>query len=1160
MAAAAPPAPAPGRAGRASMLAIAMTIPLSVHPPQHQPQPKARPMSVTVALTHRTSYRYDRAIHLGPHIVRLRPAPHARTTVLNYAQKVEPEGHFVNWQQDPYANWQARLVFPEKVTHLTVTVDLIARMEAVNPFDFFLEDSATEVPFRYRAEVARDLAPYLRKPEMTPKLRAFIDGAPAQTGETNTWFVSINQYVQQAIGYIVRMEPGVQSPEETLTLAKGSCRDSGWLLVAMLRELGYAARFVSGYLVQLAADEKPIDGGPAGPERDFTDLHAWAEVYLPGAGWVGLDPTSGLFAGEGHIPLAATPEPGSAAPIDGTLDPCEVAFDVHMEVRRIHEIPRVTKPMTDQHWAEILAAGDKIDAKARARDMRLTVGGEPTFVSAFDRDAPEWTIEAVGPTKRAHAEALIRRLQQRFAPGGLLHFGQGKWYPGEQLPRWAFALYWRGDGMPLWEEPALIAPEAGSDAVTAETAGRFMAALCQSLDIDPVYGQPAFEDTAEFLLREQQLPENVDPLDSKLDDPQERERLARVFDRGLGTPSAFVLPIQLAQSADGRRPRRRRFRWASERWTTRRGRLFLIPGDSPAGFRLPLQSLAYLPEEARPQVYERDHFAPYHALPTRQGAGLAPPHDGTEAAAELRFQDRARPQGVPTEPVPAGGAVTTVPVRTALTVENRGGTICVFMPPTGSADEYVDLVAAVEEAAGTLGQPVHIEGYPPPPDARLNVIKVTPDPGVIEVNVHPAHSWREQVAVTETLYEEARMIGLDASSFLLDGRPTGSGGGNHIVAGGATPPDSPFLRRPDLLASTIRYWQRHPSLSYLFSGTFIGPTSQAPRIDEARMETLEEMEIALAQIPPRDWTTPPWLVDRIFRHLLVDVTGNTHRAEICIDKLYSPDGPQGRLGLVEFRAFEMPPHPRMSVAQGLVLRAILAWFWERPYLAPLEHWGRELHDRYLLPHFVWEDFKGVLAELSAAHGVHLDPAWFDAQFEFRFPSVGRAEAAGVGIELRMAIEPWNVLGEEQGAGGTARFVDSSVERMQVSLDRPLPEGCCLTVNGVEVPLHGRDRVAGIRFRAWQPPSCLHPTIPPHGPLTFDIVERETGFSRGGCTYHVTHPGGRSYETRPVNALAAEGRRLSRFDPLSHTAGRIPIRQIPMPAGSVTLDLRRLPRF
>lgn len=1115
-------------------------------------------MGITVALTHRTSYRYDRPVVLGPHVVRLRPAPHARTPILSYAQAVSPAGHFVNWQQDPFSNWNARLVFPERVNHLEVTVDLIARMDAINPFDFFLEEGCDELPWRYDEWLAADLAPYLARPEIGPRMRAFLAAAPRMEGRTTSWLVALNGYVAGEIGYVVRMEPGVQDAEETLARAQGSCRDSGWLLVQALRALGFAARFVSGYLIQL----RPDTAAPGEPEPaydDFTDLHAWAEVYLPGAGWVGLDPTSGLFAGEGHIPLAATPEPRTAAPITGALEKCEVSFDFAMEVRRLHEPARVTKPVTDVQWAAILEAGDRIDARMRAADMRLTVGGEPTFVSATDRDAPEWTIDAVGPTKRAHAEALVRRLQRRFAPEGLLHFGQGKWYPGESLPRWAFSLYWRGDGAPLWRDPALIAPESAPGEVAPERAARFAARLAGALGIEREFVQPAYEDTGAFLLREQQLPPGVDPTDPRLEDPEERARLARVFNRGLTRPAAWVLPVQLAQAADRRAPRRR-FRWASEHWRTRRGRLFLIPGDSPAGFRLPLGALAGGP----PVIHERDPFVPVEPLPVRhvpgRPGGLGPAGaTGPHAAVEPRLQPRDDAERPAAQGLPLGAALPAEAVRTALTVEPRGGTLAVFLPPVPTADAWVDLVGAVEETAEELGQSVHVEGYPPPADSRLNLVRVTPDPGVIEVNVHPAHSWREQVAVTEALYAEAREVGLDASSFQIDGRPTGSGGGNHIVVGGARAEDSPFLRRPDLLASLVTYWQRHPSLSYLFSGLFVGPTSQAPRIDEARMETLEEVEMALSLLPPRGAEAPPWLVDRLFRDLLVDVTGNTHRAEICIDKLYSPDGPAGRLGLVEFRGFEMPPHPRMAAAQALVLRALLAWFWEEPCRAPLRRWGERLHDRFMLPHFVWEDFREVLGDLTRAHGLAFDPEWFRAQHEFRFCRLGRAEIGGMRLELRTALEPWHVLGEEGRVGGTARYVDSSLERMQVRLDGALPDAWALACNGVEVPLHETGdggRVAGIRFRAWQPPRCLHPTIPAQGPLVFDIVERESGRSRGGCTYHVAHPGGAARDDRPVNALEAEGRRLARFRAGAHTPGRVALGSVAQPPGRVTLDLRR----
>jgi uncharacterized protein (DUF2126 family) len=1100
-------------------------------------------MTIKVALEHRTIYRYDRFVNLGPQIVRLRPAPHCRTRVLAYSLDVRPQGHFLNWQQDPYANWQARCVFPERTDRLEVTVDLVAEMAVLNPFDFFVEGSAEVFPFDYGAEMAHDLTPYLKRDPAGPLFDDLVRSIPTAPCNTVDLLVDINRRLQERVAYLIRMEPGVQAPERTLELGSGSCRDSAWLLAQVLRHLGFATRFVSGYLIQLKADQQALDG-PSGTEVDFTDLHAWCEVYLPGAGWIGFDPTSGLLAGEGHLPLAATPDPTSAAPIQGTVDPCEVEFEFAMKITRVAEDPRVTLPYTDAQWAAIDALGRAIDRDLEDNDVRLTVGGEPTFVSIDDRDGEEWNTGAVGPTKRLRADDLIRRLRDHFAPAGLLTHGQGKWYPGEQLPRWAFALYWRTDGEPLWSDARHLAAETQPHAAGLPEAERFTKALAAALEVDPEAAQPAYEDPARFLLQEHQLPPGVAAGDNQLDDPEARRRLAQVFDRGLATPTGMVLPLQAWQAkASGRR----RFRWRTERWATRRGALILIPGDSPAGFRLPLGSLATGPGQDPEPVVPLDPFAAHGALPAR-----APVFQRQVAEPNLA----SVPPGAALVP---GGPV----VRTALTVEPRAGRLSVFLPPTASADEFVDLVAAVEETAAALDLPVQIEGYPPPFDPRLAMIKVTPDPGVIEVNVQPSRSWVEQVEITETLYEAARLARLDTAKFMLDGRPAGTGGGNHVVVGGPTPADSPFLRRPDLLASLVRYWQNHPSLSYLFSGLFIGPTSQAPRIDEARNDQLYEMEIALQQIPDplaaEPHQCPPWLVDRILRNLLVDVTGNTHRAEICIDKLYNPDGPTGRLGLVEFRAFEMPPHPRMSLAQQLLLRALIAWFWRRPYTGRLIPFGTALHDRFMLPHYVWGDFRAVLADLTAA-GMPFDPAWFLPHFEFRFPLYGHVDVAGVSVEVRAALEPWHVMGEEGVAGGTARFVDSSLERVQVRVSGPLGDHHAVTCNGWALPLQPiapEVAVAGVRFRAWQPPACLHPTIGVHSPLVFDVVDTVAGRSVGGCTYHVMHPAGRNYETLPVNDFEAQGRRMARFQSIGHTAGALRPRMLPPhPASPCTLDLRR----
>ncbi|MDZ4788281.1 MAG: transglutaminase family protein [Blastochloris sp.] len=1085
-------------------------------------------MAMHVALKHKTTYHYDRAVGIGSQIIRLRPAAHCRTPILSYSLKVEPTEHFVNWQQDPHGNYLARLVFEKPAKKFSVTVDLVAEMTVYNPFGFFVETAAEHYPFRYDKALTRELLPYLAKRRAGTLLAAFIKEIDDTKVRSIDYLVAINRHLKEAISYGIRLEPGVQTPEETLSLRSGSCRDSAWLLCQVLRHKGLAARFVSGYLIQIKPDVKSLDG-PSGAETDFTDLHAWTEVYLPGAGWIGLDPTSGLLAGEGHIPLACTPQPGEAAAISGGVDECESTFEYEMTLQRIHESPRVTKPYTEEQWKKIDALGDQVDRRLKKGDVRLTMGGEPTFVSIDDMEGDEWNTTAVGPMKRNLSEKLIRRLQKRFAPGGFLHYGQGKWYPGEPLPRWSFGCYWRKDGVPIWENMDLIAQEDKNYLVTAEDSQEFLSALADRLDLDTNCIIPAFEDSWYYLWKERRLPSNVDPLKSQLKNKEERARLAQIFEQGLNKPVGHTLPIKRLPGNSGPA-------WATGSWFLRPDTLFLLPGDSPMGLRLPLESLPWVKPSEYPHTHDPDFMQKMMPLPPR--ALKSNPSFYPAPSENLREQEMLRRSDPKKERRPEPQESAPWIVRTAMCVEPREGKLHIFMPPVEALEDYLTLLSAVEDTAEQLNMPVIVEGYAPPADPRIQVIKVTPDPGVIEVNVHPASSWREMVEITTDLYEDAHHTRLGTEKFMVDGRHCGTGGGNHIVMGGSTPAESPFLRRPDLLRSLINYWHNHPSLSYLFSGLFVGPTCQAPRIDEARNDSLYEMEIAFNQIPDKGHT-PPWLVDRVFRNLLTDVTGNTHRSEFCIDKLFDPNGPTGRLGLLELRSFEMPPHERMSLTQQLLMRALISEFWDKPYRQTLVPWGTELHDRFMLPHFVWQDFQDVMGDLNQV-GLPFQEEWFAPHQEFRFPRHGETNYREINMEIRHALEPWHVLGEEGAPGGNVRYVDSSIERVQVKVQGMIGSRYAMLCNGRRVPLHSTgttgEYVAGVRYRAWQPPSCLHPTIPVQSPVIFDLLDTWNNKTVAGCAYHVAHPGGLSPDTFPVNSYEAEARRVSRFLPHGHTPG------------------------
>jgi len=1056
-------------------------------------------MRLQVVLDHRTEYRYDKPVSLGPQVIQLRPAPHSRTPILSYSLTLTPSEHILNWQMDPHSNYAARVLILQKTSEFAVQVQLVADLAPINPFNFFLEPGFEDYPFQYSPQLAKDLEPYRSTETAGPHLQSFLASVARDKRGTIDFLVDLSRRVRDQVGYVTRLEPGVQSCEQTLELCSGSCRDSAWLFVQILRQLGIAARFVSGYLIQLASDE-PQDS--IAPRNDSADLHAWVEAFLPGAGWIGMDATSGLFAGEGHIPLVCTPTASQAAPIGGTVEPSKVEFSNSISVRRLNDAPRTSQPFSEDDWSRLQQVAHQVDEDLEQHDVRLTMGGEPTFVGIDEPESLQWNIEALGQAKRNRGMALIRGLRERMTTGALLHYGQGKWYPGEPLPRWALGCYWRRDGVAVWENIDCIAREDQNHGFGSGDALRFAEALGRRLQVSSGNILPAFN------------PEDI-----------------------TSEPAGYILPLRRRQKDSGE------LFWSTQLWFSCPGRLLLLsPGDSPIGYRIPTESMPWVAPDDVNYAYEAS--ADLAELPQRQihRTDLFDQEPASDALLPLSSSPEHAPELI----------------RPALCIEAREGRLHVFLPYTRVLADYLDLLAAVEDTCEYLHKPAWLEGYAPPADPRLQSFTVTPDPGVLEVNLPPAGKWDDLEQINMLVFEEARRNRLAAEKFDYNGSHIATGGGNHIVIGGATVSDSPLLRRPDLLRSMVTFWQNHPSLSYLFSGMYVGPTSQHPRVDEARLDTLYELEVAFSQLPTGD--CPPSVLDGLFRNLLVDVTGNSHRAEFCIDKLYPPPGSGLRLGLLELRAFEMAPHVRMNLANALLVRALVASFWKLPFQGSLVRWGASLHDRFMLPDVVKRDFSDVLAHLCQS-GYQLEEKWFASHFEFRFPKIGSLAAGGIELELRRALEPWNVLAEETISGRTFRSVDSSLERLQVKIAGATTESrYVITCNGRKVPLQSTnvmgEAVAGVRYRARRLSEQLHPTVPVHAPLIFDIIDSWQQRSIGRCAYHVTSPTDGLYSTRPVNAGEAETRRTERFQKLTPQPS-----SVSLPADEtnllfpMTLDLR-----
>lgn len=1082
-----------------------------------------------VLIQHRSRYVYPQPALLGPQVIRLRPSDHTRARIESYALAIGPE-HRMHWQRDPHGNHVARATFKagQATSQLELLVELGVDIQPVNPFDFFVDDRVKTVPFSYPERLDGELAPYLDIGDpayrLGRKATELLQTLP-WSGDTIGLLVAMNAAVARHISYVIRDEPGVWTPEETLVQGRGSCRDSAVLLVALMRARGIAARFVSGYLVQLA-DEGMIPDEPRGVGRDVVDLHAWAEAYLPGAGWIGFDATSGLLTGEGHIPLAATATPAHAAPLDGTSSVAASEVQFETSIARLGHEARPTAPYTDEVWTELAAAGDRADQVIEAAGLEVWIGGEPTFTARERVERDEWQTGALGDDKWRRGRRLAELLRDQLAGGGAILHRMGKHYPGESKPRWALDVIARRDGAAVW--PARELPDDGTTGAAHHVAEELAAAL----GVAPAL-HPAYEDPWEVIRDEAQLPVGIDPKTAGLDDPEERRRLAAVMDRGVGQVVGWVLPLGRLDGA-----------WVTEPWQLRREHLFLVPGDSPLGLRLPLGSLI----GGAPPVTWADAL------------DLPDPRRDDHPVDQARAGETA---ARPARSAPNDAAPGRHGLRTAIAIEPRDGQLWVFLPPLARFEDFCALLAALDAARVATGHQLHLEGYAPPPSPQLLRFAVTPDPGVLEVNLPPATTSREVAALHQAVFDAALAAGLTAERYLLDGRAAGSGGGNHITIGASSPARSPWLRRPDLLASLITFTQHHPSLSYLFSGLFVGPTSQAPRIDEARHDALYELELALPPLfeAARGAVPPAWQVDALLRNLLVDVAGSTHRAEISIDKLFDPGTPYGRQGLVELRAFEMPPHPRMLAAQAIVVRALIAAFAGEPYRHALVRWGSALHDRFLLPYFLWRDFEDVLGYL-AARGVALPAEAYRPFVELRCPLVGTLDVEGGRLEVRNAIEPWHVLGEQATQTGTARYVDSSIERLELRAIGIDPERYAIAVNHAIAPLRegaGRDvRVGGVRFRAWCPPHALHPHLGIHHPLRIDVVDTWARRGVAAGAYHVWHPEGRAFDAAPLTRVEAAARRAQRFTREGPASWPVRARAVaPHPEQPHTLDLRRI---
>lgn len=1030
-------------------------------------------MTTRVALSHRIDRRFNRHVRLSTHWLRLRPAPHCQPEVEAYSLRIDTNPHFINWLRDPFENHLGRLDFPEQVNQVCLEVELLLKLNPRNPFDFLVEADAARYPLSYSEQHRKELAPYLRLGKFGPHMDAWLARLPRQKDYIVEFLGNLNLHINNAIALAMGFLPGPVDCESVLRRGTASAWEIAWLAALSLRALGLATRFTSGYKVLLAADPT---------QTNFASLHAWTEVFLPGAGWIGLDPAAGVFTTEAYVPLACAPDPLRAIQFSGYREDCDEQINEQVQIRILQSH---TPARSDRASMPVIlrALGNEVDRTLMESDTELATSMELAFVAAAKGTSAEWTTAAIGADKRRAAEALATGLARRLAPGAAFMESQGEWFAGEGCPRWRLSCLFRDDGKAICESAQLATPNhADANRNTRSEARALAIELLEQLQLGQNWLIPAYEDGLHELASNPGLLDFA-PNPDELNDPFKRQALAERLSSTLGEPVGFVIPLRwdYVQS-----------RWSSGQWRFRRGGLFLTPGSSQMGYRLPLNSLATAESDRFEPHLERSPFEERPADPGIHGETSARHSDYSPPMPVLDFADAI-------DPLPAP--------KTALCVELRNGRLSVFIPPLSHLEHFLALTAAIDRAARKLDVAVTLEGYDPAEDYRLRRIVLEPDCGVLRVKLPPARSLGQQYDLLKACYDEAEKLGLHGQRVLSDGSMAAAGGGVSVTVGSDRPADSPFLHRPELLRKLIAYWQRHPSLSYFFADRSIGPGGFAPRPDEGRDDALYELGIALARIPSGK-SDHPWIADRLLRHLLADPAGNIHRAEINIDQLYPPHRQSERLGRVMLRCFEMPPSADDAALQAAFIKGVLAMLNGSTDSPELVDWGHSLHDRFMLPYLLWQDMSEILRELNNA-GFPFPQGWFREILDANLPVVGDVQIGEIGLQLRLAREPWPLLAEEIVSGNIARFVDSAAQRIQVLVTGLPPDRYVLACNGQHVPLqatptHG-EYVAGVRFKAWNPTSTLHPTRFAVAGLQFDLIDRWNGRAVGSCCYFPAPP-------------------------------------------------------